>query len=78
MNVGYLTAPELSSLIGCRENSFACMRRWLSKNGWPYATTITGFPKVSREYHDNRMSGIAPESIPDHDAIEPDFSMFQT
>ncbi|SMP71729.1 DUF4224 domain-containing protein [Noviherbaspirillum suwonense] len=53
----YLTAGELAGLIGCRPNSFSCMRRWLTKNEWPFSVTITGFPSVSRAYHDSRMQG---------------------
>jgi hypothetical protein len=53
----YLTAVELAGLIGCRPNSFSCMRRWLAKNDWPFSVTISGFPSVSRTYHNSRMHG---------------------
>jgi len=62
MHSTYLTAGELADLIECESNSFACMRRWLDRNAWPYAKSITGFPKVSRAYHDARMSGASPQA----------------
>ena len=68
----YLTTSELSNLIECQKNSYTCMRRWLDKNGWPYAVSITGFPKVTKEYHDTRMSGMkkaAMEQEPNFGAI---------
>jgi hypothetical protein len=73
--MSYLSAIELASLIGCRENSYACMKRWLTKHGWPFAVSISGFPKVARAYHDARMAGTqaAPETQAE---LEPDFSMF--
>lgn len=70
----YLSAPELADLIGCRPNSFACMRRWLDKNGWPYVPNRIGMPMVSKAFHDARMSGQAPRV--GEPGIEPDFSMF--
>lgn len=72
MSTNYLTAIELSELIDCEKNSYACMRRWLDRNGWPYARSITGFPKVSRAFHDAKMNGIiqAPlEQEPDFGAL---------
>ena len=71
----YLSAPELSDLIGCRPNSFACMRRWLDKNGWPYVVNRIGLPIVSRAYHDARLTGQAPQV--GGPTIEPNFSMFE-
>lgn len=69
----YLTAMELASLIGCRENSFACMRRWLTRNNWPFVPTITGFPTVARSYHDARMTGAATGGTHIKVRIEPNF-----
>ncbi|MBG7619365.1 DUF4224 domain-containing protein [Herbaspirillum sp. AP02] len=69
----YLSAAELASLIGCRPNSLACMKRWLTKNGWPYVENIRGFPQVWRRYHDARMSGEADlGEVPSR--TEPDFA----
>lgn len=73
----YLTAPELAELIGCSPHSFACMRRYLSRNNWPFEPNLRGFPQVSREYHDARMAGSAPASAIDDQGTEPDFSMFE-
>jgi hypothetical protein len=73
MTSDYLTAAELSSLIGCRPNSLACMKRWLAKNEWPYVENIRGFPQVWRRYHDARMSGTA--QVPtETQRVEPDFA----
>lgn len=70
----YLSAEELASLIGCAPTSFACMRRYLQRNAWPFEQNLRGFPRVSRAYHDSRMSGAL--SQPTANAAEPDFSMF--
>jgi hypothetical protein len=70
----YLSAPDLAELVGCRPNSYACMRRWLDRNGWPYAQSRIGMPIVSKAYHDARMAGEKTPSAPD--AIEPDLSAF--
>ena len=65
----YLNAQQLADLIGCAKNSFSCMRRWLDRNNWPYAISISGFPKVSIEYHNSRMKNFTTTSA----AQEPDF-----
>lgn len=52
----YINAHQLSLLIDCSPNSYSCMRRWLDRNGWPYAVGLSGFPKVSRAYHDMRLN----------------------
>lgn len=71
----YLSAEELASLIGCAPTSFACMRRYLERNTWPFEQNLRGFPRVSRAYHDARMSGsLAQMGVAD--CAEPDFSMF--
>lgn len=71
--MNYLTAIELAELVGCEKNSYACMRRWLTRNDWPYAKSITGLPKVSRAYHDARMNGavnlVSVEQEPDFGAL---------
>jgi len=66
--MSYLSAPELAGLIGCRENSFACMKRWLTKHGWPFEVSLSGFPKVAKAYHDARMSGTVTAEAPDRRA----------
>jgi radical SAM superfamily enzyme YgiQ (UPF0313 family) len=71
----YLTAEELASLIGCAPTSFACMRRYLQRNSWPFEPNLRGFPRVSRAYHDARLSGTLQQAVVTGDA-EPDFSMF--
>ncbi len=73
----YLTAAELAEMIGCEANSFACMRRYLKKNGWPFEPNLRGFPKVSRLYHQARMSGKLDKQAENDDFAEPDFSMFK-
>lgn len=56
----YLTAPELAELTGYSVNQYACMRRWLERNRWPFAQDRLGLPKVLRAYHDQRLQGQAP------------------
>lgn len=73
----YLSAQELADLIGCAPNSFACMRRYLTRNNWPFAPTLRGFPHVSRAYYDARMSGATSAPAQPQPEEEPDFSMFQ-
>lgn len=70
----YLSAIDLAELVGCRQNSYACMRRWLDKNGWPYAQSRTGMPIVSKAYHDARMAGEATKGTPA--ATEPNYAAF--
>jgi len=69
----YLSADELASLIGCRSNSFACMRRWLIRNKWPFEVSISGFPIVGRAYHDARMSGEETSKDKGKVRVEPNF-----
>lgn len=71
----YLSAQDLAALIGCAPTSFACMRRYLQRNAWPFEPNLRGFPRVSRAYHDARMSGALPQAGA-ADGVEPDFSMF--
>lgn len=59
----YLSSDQLADLIDCAPNSFACMRRWLERNDWPFATSISGFPKVSKAYHDSRLSGTSSATV---------------
>lgn len=70
----YMSASELAEMIGCERNSYACMRRYLKKHGWPFEPNLRGFPQVSRVYHDARMSGISPAAASNDAIIEPDFS----
>jgi hypothetical protein len=74
--MAYLSAAELANLVGCRTNSYACMRRWLTKNGWPFVVNLRGFPNVSRRYHDARMIGALKLDPRYTSEDEPDFSMF--
>ncbi|MBC3864223.1 DUF4224 domain-containing protein [Undibacterium jejuense] len=67
----YLSAEQLSDLIGCEPKSFACMRRWLKKNGWPFVQSINGFPKVAISYHHARMNGQLKSE--NESEFEPDF-----
>lgn len=76
MATSYLTASDLAELIGCAPTSFACMRRYLERNNWPFEPNLRGFPRVSRAYHDARMSGAAAPGAPQDAGAEPDFSMF--
>lgn len=76
MPTNYLTADELAELIGCAPTSFACMRRYLERNNWPFEPNLRKFPRVSRAYHDARMSGSVAPGAPASDSAEPDFSMF--
>lgn len=77
MPTSYLTADELAELIGCASTSFACMRRYLERYQWPFEPNLRGFPRVSRAYHDARMSGTAAPAMAPCVDIEPDFSMFK-
>lgn len=70
----YLSRDELAELVGCDPRSKACMRKWLDKRGWPYVETRSGFPQVSRKYHDDRLAGTAKNSKL---TSEPDFSSFR-
>jgi hypothetical protein len=74
----YLSGDELAELIGCAPNSYACMRRYLTRKNWPFEPNLRGFPRVSREYHDARMAGVASAAALQDLAIEPDFSMFKS
>jgi hypothetical protein len=76
MPTNYLTADELAELIGCAPTSFACMRRYLDRRGWPFEPNLRGFPRVSRAYHDARLSGAAAPGPTSTVDVEPDFSMF--
>lgn len=55
----YLTRPELQELTGYIIKS--AVQRWLDRHGWPYATGgADGWPRVLKQYHDQRLSGIQP------------------
>lgn len=72
----YLSANELADLIGCEPNSYACMRRYLTRYHWPFEQNLRGFPRVARAYHDARMAGQSNVAAQLELAAEPDFSMF--
>lgn len=74
--MNYLSADELADLIGCAPNSYACMRRYLTRNNWPFEQNLRGFPRVARAYHDARMAGQSSAAALVQLAVEPDFSMF--
>ncbi|WP_342049930.1 MULTISPECIES: DUF4224 domain-containing protein [unclassified Cupriavidus] len=71
----FLTADELASVIGCANNSYACMRRHLTRNGVPFIPNLRGFPQVDRSYFEARMRGTA-QAVTSEEAAEtePDFS----
>lgn len=71
--MNYLSAAELADLVGCRENSYACMKRWLTRNHWPFVVSISGFPTVSRACHDALMAGAAPQATKAKVRAEPNF-----
>lgn len=55
----YLTRPELRELTGYEIKS--AVQRWLDRQGWPYVVGgADGWPRVLRQYHDQRLSGLAP------------------
>ena len=71
----FLTADELADVIGCASNSYACMRRHLTRNGVPFIPNLRGFPQVDRSYFEARMRGTAQSVAPEQAAeAEPDFS----
>lgn len=72
----YMTRDELAELVGCLPTSSACMKRWLTKNQWPFVSNIAGFPQVAREYHDARMCGTGASPVASTE--EPDFSAFSS
>lgn len=72
---GFLTADELADVIGCASNSYACMRRHLTRNGVPFIPNLRGFPQVDRTYFEARMRGTAQSVAHELAAeAEPDFS----
>lgn len=71
----FLTAEELANVIGCASNSYACMRRHLTRNGVPFIPNLRGFPQVDRTYFEARMRGTAQSVAPERAAeAEPNFS----
>lgn len=63
----FLTPSEIKELTGYKRA--ADQRRWLNRNGWPYALDANDRPKVARSYADRRLSGETAGV-----AQEPDFS----
>lgn len=51
----YLSAQELASLVGCKQNQRAEMAKWLNKEGWRWVPDRSGLPRVARAYHDMKM-----------------------
>lgn len=72
--MNYLSAAELANLVGCKENSYACMKRWLTKNGWPFMVSISGFPNVGRAFHDAKMAGENTSKGKTKVRVEPNFA----
>ncbi len=56
----YLLKAELRALTDCARA--AGQMAWLDANGWPYAISAHGWPKVARAYHDQRM-GLAGGAV---------------
>lgn len=56
-----LDAEDLQRLTGTKQPKRQCA--WLEANGWVYLPPARrgDIPKVSRAYHDARLSGRAPE-----------------
>lgn len=57
-----MSASQLAALIDCAPISYKCMKRWLDRNGWPYAIGRNGHPKVGTAYHEARLTGIASQA----------------
>lgn len=51
----YLSASELSDLVGCKSNQRAAMIGWLKDNHWRYVVDKNGMPKVARAYRDLKL-----------------------
>lgn len=71
----YMTAQELAEMIECEPTSYACMRRYLKRNGWPFEPNLRGFPQVSRDYHRARMHGMIEAT--NDSAFEPNMAAFR-
>lgn len=52
----FLLAAELAQLTGSRR--VGNQIRWLSQNGWRYATDLDGKPRVAREYFRSRLGAV--------------------
>lgn len=59
----YLAATELADLVGCKPNQRSAKAKWLDKNRWPYALDRSNLPKVSRAYHDAKLSGLSTKAL---------------
>ena len=71
----YLTRDELAELVGCKPSSLACMKRWLTRNGWAHAVNIAGVPIVAREcYMARTLGATASPATADVPEVEPDFA----
>jgi len=66
-----LLPRELAELVECKETSYACMTRWLKKQGWPYVLSSSKFPKVSRAFFYAKMIEQSAEGMTTK--LEPNF-----
>lgn len=72
----YLTADELSELIGCKPNQRSKMATWLTARGWKFEINSSGLPRVARAHHDKKM-GIIEGKIGLRYADTPNLNAFQ-
>jgi hypothetical protein len=56
-----LTPEELAEITGARRS--ADQLAWLRENGWVYALSKRGDPRVGRLYANLRLAGINPASL---------------
>lgn len=69
MSNTYLTKEEMIELTARQLPSKQI--EWLKRNGWKFAVSAAGHPKVARTYHEFRLGMVATEP---QGAEEPDFS----
>jgi hypothetical protein len=72
----YLTAEELSELVGCKPNQRSRMTTWLTARGWKFEVNSSGLPRVARAHHDKKM-GIIEGKIGSRYADTPNLNAFQ-
>ncbi len=65
----YLTGAELFELTGRRQPKRQA--QWLARNGWRFAITDLGQPRVARAYWAKRL---ADDTSADPVRVEPDFA----
>ena len=66
----YLTGGELFELTGRRQPKRQA--EWLARNGWRFAITDFGKPRVARAYWAKRLTDDAIDAAPAR--VEPDFA----